>query len=62
MSQIERSRSRPPIVRKAGAALVLVVVGLIVVKLAIGLILTIVTIIAVVAVIGAVLWALNTIL
>jgi hypothetical protein len=59
---IERSRSRSPVARKAGAALVLVVVGFVVVHLVIGFVLTLITIVAVVAVVAAVIWALNTIL
>ena len=62
MNQIEQSRSRPPMVRRVVAGLVLVAVAALVIHLAIGLIMTIFWIVAIVAVIAAVVWALNTIL
>ncbi len=62
MNQIERSRSRPPVVRRVAAGLVLVAIGALVIHFAIGLIITIFWIVAIVAVIAAAIWALNTIL
>lgn len=62
MNQIEQSRSRPPVVRKVFAGLVLIAAAALVIHFAIGLIMTIFWIVAVVAVIAAVVWALNTIL
>ena len=61
-SQIEPSRSRPPLVRRAVAGLVLIGAAYLVVHVVIGVVLTIITIVAVLAVVVAVLWALNTIL
>jgi len=60
--QIESSRSRPPILRKAVAVLVIVAVGLLVFHLIAGLVVTLFWIVAVIAVIGAVLWAANELL
>lgn len=62
MNQIEQSRSRPPVVRRVAAGLVLVAIGALVIHFAIGLIITIFWIVAIVAVIAAAIWALNTIL
>jgi hypothetical protein len=62
MNQIEQSRSRPPVVRKVVAGLVLVAVAALVIHFAIGLIVTVFWIVAIVAVIAAAIWALNTIL
>ncbi|MDE3129658.1 MAG: hypothetical protein KGL16_00760 [Acidobacteriota bacterium] len=57
--QIEPSRARPPIVRRAAAVLVLVVAAYLVFHFVVGLVITILTIVAVIAVIAAVLWAIN---
>jgi fatty acid desaturase len=62
MNEIEQSRSRPPILKRAAAGLVLVVVAALAFHLVIGLIMTVFWIVAIVAVIAAVVWALNTIL
>ncbi len=62
MNQIEQSRSRPPVVRRVVAGLVLVAVAALVIHFAIGLIVTVFWIVAIVAVIAAAIWALNTIL
>jgi hypothetical protein len=62
MNQIEHSRSRPPVVRRVVAGLVLVAIGALVIHFAIGLIVTVFWIVAIVAVIAAAIWALNTIL
>jgi hypothetical protein len=62
MNQIEQSRSRPPVVRRVVAGLVLVAVAALVIHFAIGLIVTVFWIVAIVAVIAAAIWALHTIL
>jgi hypothetical protein len=61
-SQVERTRSRPPVVRKAVAGLVLIVAAALVIKLAIGFVMAIFWTVVVIAAIIAVLWALKTIL
>jgi hypothetical protein len=61
-SQLEPTRSRPPVVRKAVAGLVLLIAAAIAIKLVIGTIIAVVTVIAIVAVIAAVLWAVGTLL
>jgi hypothetical protein len=55
--QIESSRSRPPVLRKAVAALVLVAIGVLVFHFVVSLVITVFWIVAVIAVIVAVLWA-----
>jgi predicted anti-sigma-YlaC factor YlaD len=55
--QIEPSRSRPPIMRRAVAALILVAVAVLVFHIVAGLIVTVFWIVAVIAVIAAVVWA-----
>ena len=62
MNEIEQSRSRPPLVKRAVAGLVLIAVAALAIHLVIGLIMTVFWIVAIVAVIAAVVWALNTIL
>jgi uncharacterized membrane protein YccC len=57
--QIESSRSRPPIMRRAVAALVLVAIGVLVFHFVVSLVITVFWIVAVIAVIAAVLWAAN---
>ncbi|MGA2927678.1 MAG: hypothetical protein ABSG43_17110 [Solirubrobacteraceae bacterium] len=61
-TEIERSPARTPIVRKAGAGLVLIVVAALAVHFVIGLIMTVFWIVVAVAAIAAIIWALNTIL
>jgi hypothetical protein len=58
---IERSKSRPPIVRKAAAGLVLIVVAALAIHVIIGVAVAIFWVAVVVAAIVAVLWALKTI-
>jgi hypothetical protein len=58
--QIEASRSRPPIMKRAVAGLVLIAVAALAIHLVIGLVVTVFWIAAIVAVICAVLWAANT--
>jgi len=55
--QIEPSRSRPPIMRRAVAALVLVAVAVLVFHIIAGLVVAVFWIVAVIAVIAAVIWA-----
>ena len=59
---IERSRSGPPLVKRAIAGLVLVAVGALAIDLVFHVLVTIFYVVAIVAVIAAVLWALKTIL
>jgi hypothetical protein len=61
-SQVERTRARPPVVKKAVAGLVLIVVAALVIKIAIGFVMAIFWTVVVIAAIIAVLWALKTIL
>jgi len=61
-SDIERSRSGPPLVKKAIAGLVLIAVGALAIDLVFHVLVTIFYVVAIVAVIAAVLWALKTIL
>ncbi len=58
--EIERSRSKPPILRRAGAGVVLVVAAVIVIHLLLGLIMSVVYIALAVAVVAAVIWAAAT--
>ena len=61
-SQIETSRSKPPVLKRAVAGLVLVVAAALIIKLAIGFVMAIFWTVVVIAAIIAVLWALKTIL
>lgn len=60
-SELEAQPHRTPILRKAGAGLVLVIVAALAVKLVIGLVMAVFWTVVVVAAILAVLWALKTI-
>ncbi len=60
-TDVEASRSRPPVLKRMTAGLVLVAGAALVVWLAIGVIKTIFFIVAALAVVVAVLWALKTI-
>lgn len=60
-AEIERSRSKPPIVKRAAAGLVLVVAAVIAVHLLLGVIMAVVYVALIVAVIAAVVWAAATI-
>jgi hypothetical protein len=60
-SQIEASRSKPPVLKRAVAGLVLVVAAALIIKLAIGFVMAIFWTVVVIAAIIAVLWALKTI-
>ena len=61
-SQIEATRSKPPVLRRAVAGVVLVVAAALIIKLAIGFVMAIFWTVVVIAAIIAVLWALKTIL
>ena len=58
--EIEPTRTKTPVVKKAAAGLVLVIVAALVLKLLIGFVVAIFWVAVVVAIIGAVLWALKT--
>jgi hypothetical protein len=60
-TQIEPSRSKPPVLKRAFAGLVLVVAAALIIKLAIGFVMAIFWTVVVIAAIIAVLWALKTI-
>lgn len=59
---VERVRSRPPILKRATAGLILVAIAALAIHAVIGLVVTVFWIAVVVAAIAAVAWALNTIL
>jgi hypothetical protein len=61
-TEIEGSRARPPILKKAFAGLVLIAAAVLAIHLLIGLVMAVFWIVVVVAVAIAVLWALKTIL
>ena len=61
-TEIEHSRARPPILKKAFAGLVLVAAAVLAIHLLIGLVMAVFWIVVVGAVAIAVLWALKTIL
>jgi hypothetical protein len=60
-NELEATRARTPIVRRAFAGLVLVAVAALVIHFVIGLVVTVFWIAVVVAAIAAVLWAINTV-
>jgi hypothetical protein len=60
-SDLEPTRSRPPIVRKAAAGLVLVVAAAVLVKILIGVVAAVFWTVVVIAAVLAVLWAVKTI-
>lgn len=59
--QVEPTRSRPPVLKRAAAGLVLIVAAALAIHFLIGLIMTVFWIIAIAAVVIAVIWALKTI-
>jgi hypothetical protein len=59
-TDIETHRGRPPIVRKAAAGLVLIVVAALAVKIVIGFVMAIFWTVVVIAAVLAVLWAVKT--
>jgi hypothetical protein len=60
-SDLEQTRSRPPVLRRAAAGLVLVAAAALAIHFVIGLIVTVFWIAVVLAVAVAVLWALKTV-
>lgn len=58
---VEQKRSRPPILRRVAAGLVLVAVAALIVHFVIGLLMTVVYVALIVGVVLAVVWALKTI-
>jgi hypothetical protein len=61
-SELEASRSRPPVLKKAAAGLILVAVAALAIHFVIGLVVAVFWIAVVVAAIVGVLWAVNTLL
>ena len=61
-SQIEPSRSRPPVLRRAVAGVVLILAAALALKLAIGFVIAIFWTVVGVVVVVAILWALKTLL
>jgi hypothetical protein len=61
-SDIEASRSRPPILKRAVAGLVVVAIAALAIHVVIGLVVTVFWIAVAVTAVVAVLWALNTLL
>jgi 4-hydroxybenzoate polyprenyltransferase len=59
--QVEPTRSRPPVLKRVAAGLVLIVAAALAVHFIIGLVLTVFWIVAIAAVVVAVIWALKTI-
>jgi hypothetical protein len=59
-TQLEAQRSRPPILRRAGAGLVLILAAALAVKLVIGFVMAIFWTVVAVAVVVAILWAVKT--
>jgi len=60
--QVEPTRSRPPVLKRAAAGLVLIVVAALAIHFIIGLVMAVFWIVVVVAAVVAVLWALKTLL
>lgn len=60
--QLEPGRSRPPLLHRAVALVVLIVVAALAVHIVIGLVMTVIWILAAIVVVAAAIWALNTIL
>ncbi|HET8980732.1 MAG TPA: hypothetical protein VFN87_21445 [Solirubrobacteraceae bacterium] len=58
--QIERHRSRPPILRRALAGVVLIAVAALAIHLIIGMVMAVFWTVVVIAAVVAVLWALKT--
>jgi hypothetical protein len=61
-SDIEASRSKPPILKRAAAGLVVVAIAALAIHIVIGLVVTVFWIALAVTAVVAVLWALNTLL
>lgn len=61
-SEVEATRSRTPVLKKAAAGLILIAVAALVIHFVIGLVVAVFWIAVVVAAIVGVLWAVNTLL
>jgi hypothetical protein len=61
-TQLEATRSRPPVIRRAVAGVVLIVAAALAIKIVVGFVTAIFWTVVVVAAVVAVLWALKTIL
>jgi hypothetical protein len=61
-TQLEPNRSRPPVLRKAVAGIVLILAAALALKLAIGFVIAIFWTIVAVVVVVAILWALKTLI
>jgi hypothetical protein len=61
-SQLEATRSRPPVVKRALAGVVLIVAAALAIKVIVGFVMAIFWFVVVIAAVVAVLWALKTIL
>ncbi|HEY2771410.1 MAG TPA: hypothetical protein VGI87_12615 [Solirubrobacteraceae bacterium] len=59
-TDLEANRAKPPIVRRALAGVVLVVIAALAIKIVIGLVMSVFWIVIGVAAVLAVLWAINT--
>ena len=61
-TEVEQSRARPPVVKRALAGVVLIAAVALALKLVIGLVMTVFYVVVIAAVVLAVLWALKTII
>ncbi|MHB8658196.1 MAG: hypothetical protein ACYC91_09630 [Solirubrobacteraceae bacterium] len=61
-TELQAGRSRPPVLRRATAGLVLIAAAALAIHFVIGLVMTVFYVVVAVAVVLGVLWALNTIL
>jgi hypothetical protein len=59
--ELEASRSRPPVLRRAAAGLILIAVAALAIHFVVGLIMAVFWIVVIIAAIVAVVWALNNI-
>jgi hypothetical protein len=59
-TDVEATQAKPPILKRALAGVVLVVIAALAIKIVIGLVMTVFWIVVAVAVVLAVLWAINT--
>lgn len=59
-TQVEAHRSRPPMLRRAGAGVVLILAAALALKLVIGFVMAIFWTVVAVAVVVAILWAIKT--
>ena len=61
-TDVEHSRARPPVLKRAFAGVVLIAAAALALKLVIGLVMTVFYVVVIAAVVLAVLWALKTII